>query len=179
MNATLKIPATALILAAILLFPAAAQAKHKSKKDAAPTSINFEVGQEWSVKDSDMLVIVGRVEPWNPGTLVGITLLNVPCPEGAPCKTTNVGYLPMDSAALSKSVDKLVASNVALTPHFEEGYAGWKEAQGGVFKFTVQEMPGVLFSAVQGGAGQLAPPKDTAAPAASETPPAPDQAPAQ
>lgn len=171
MNPTLKIPATALILAAILLFPATAQAKHKSKKDNADPVISFEVGQEWSIKNSDMLVIVGRVEPGEKGTLVGISLLNVPCPQDAPCKTTNVGFLPFDSAALSKSVDKLVANDVAINSHFEQGYDGWKQAQGPVFSVTVQEMPGVLFSAVQGGAGQLAPPKDSA--------PASEQAPAQ
>jgi hypothetical protein len=108
----------------------------------------FKVGQMWTIKSSDMDIVVGRVEPFgSEKTAVSISVLNVPCPPEAGCKTTVVGHAPFDSNALASSVDKLVSTDAKTAPQFEDGYANWKSAKGGVFTVPVSQLPELLFKA--------------------------------
>jgi len=100
----------------------------------------FQPGQMWTVKDSDIRVVVGRVETFvKDKTAVSISVFNVPCPPQAGCKTTVVAHAPFDANALADSVDKLVSTDAQTAPQFEGGYANWKHANGGVFTVPVSK----------------------------------------
>ena len=45
------------------------------------------------------------------------------------------------------SVDKLVSNGEQTAPQFEQGYANWKQANGGVFTVPVSKLPELLFKA--------------------------------
>ena len=116
--------------------------------------IAFAPGQEWTIKaepPSAIKVVVGRIEPFGKAVAVSVTLLDVPCPEGMGCTTTSVAHAPFDEQALEKSVDKMIATGVSPSPQFEEGYANWKAAKGGVFIVGVAQVPDLLFQAIQHG----------------------------
>jgi hypothetical protein len=108
----------------------------------------FQAGQMWTVKGSDIRIVVGRVEPFaKDKTAVSITVLSVPCPAQAGCKTTVVAHAPFDADTLAGSVDRLVATDASTAPQFEQGYANWKQAHGGVFTVPVSQLPDLLFKA--------------------------------
>ncbi len=108
----------------------------------------FQPGQMWTVKNSDIRIVVGRVEPFVKGkTAVSISVLNVPCPPEAGCKTSVVAHAPFDAEVLADSVDKLVSTNAQTAPQFDQGYANWKQAHGGVFTVPVSKLPELLFKA--------------------------------
>lgn len=112
---------------------------------AADTAV-FQPGQMWTVKNSDIRIVVGRVEPFAKGkTAVSISVLNVPCPPEAGCKTTIVAHAPFDAEVLAGSVDKLVSTSAQTAPQFDQGYANWKQANGGVFTVPVSKLPEILF----------------------------------
>jgi hypothetical protein len=103
----------------------------------------FQTGQEWTIKatpPSAVRVVIGRVEAWNGRKAVSVSILNVPCPAQSSCTTTTIAHAPFDEAALTKSVDRLVATDVAPSPDFERGYAYWKSHNGGVFTVDVATM---------------------------------------
>jgi hypothetical protein len=108
----------------------------------------FQPGQMWTVKNSDIRIVVGRVEPFVKGkTAVSISVLNVPCPPEAGCKTTVVAHAPFDAEVLADSVDELVSTSAQTAPQFDQGYANWKQAHGGVFTVPVSKLPELLFKA--------------------------------
>jgi len=106
----------------------------------------FQPGQMWTVKDSDIRIVIGRIEPFvKDKTAVSISVFNVPCPPQAGCKTTVVAHAPFDANTLADSVDKLVSTDAQTAPQFEGGYANWKQANGGVFTVPVSKLPDLLF----------------------------------
>jgi len=106
----------------------------------------FQPGQMWTVKNSDIRIVIGRVEPFvKDKTAVSISVFNVPCPPQAGCKTTVVAHAPFDATTLADSVDRLVATDAQTAPQFEGGYANWKQANGGVFTVPVSKLPDLLF----------------------------------
>jgi len=106
----------------------------------------FQPGQMWTVKDSDIRIVIGRIEPFvKDKTAVSISVFNVPCPPQAGCKTTVVAHAPFDASTLADSVDKLVSTDAQTAPQFEGGYANWKQANGGVFTVPVNKLPDLLF----------------------------------
>lgn len=110
----------AAILFATLIATTAAQAADKPL---------FQPGQMWTVKDSDIRIVVGRVEPFvKDKVAVSISVFNVPCPPQAGCKTT-VAHAPFDADTLAASVDKLLSTDAQTAPQFD---ANWKQANGGV-----------------------------------------------
>ena len=111
----------------------------------------FEVGQEWTIKDSGMTIVIGVVEPYAKGTAVSISVFDVPCPPAMGAETTHMAHVPFDSQALAQSVDRLVATNVTPAEEFEGGYRDWKAAKGGVFKIPVIGLPDLLFKTVSDG----------------------------
>jgi hypothetical protein len=114
----------------------------------------FQPGQMWTVKNSDIRIVVGRIEPFvKSKTAVSISVFNVPCPPEAGCKTTVVAHAPFDAEVLANSVDELVGTSAQTAPQFDQGYANWKQAHGGVFTVPVSKLPELLFKAT--GATQI------------------------
>jgi hypothetical protein len=112
----------------------------------------FAVGQKWTIKDSGITIVIGAIEPFAAGkTAISISVFGVPCPPAMGCATTNVAHAPFDSEALARSVDKFVETNAALAPAFQEGYANWKNAKGGIFTVPVSQLPALLFQAIDTG----------------------------
>jgi len=115
----------------------------------AADAVAFQVGQMWSVKDSGIRIVVGRVEPFGNGmTAVSISVFDVPCPPAAGCTTTTLAHAPFDSGALAASVDRLLGTDAQTAPQFEQGYEQWKQAKGGVFTVPVSKLPELLFKTI-------------------------------
>ncbi len=112
---------------------------------------NFQVGQKWTIKDSSVTIVIGRIEPFGDGlTAISVSVFDVPCPPALGCTTTAVQHAPFDSATLAASVDKLIDTHAPLAPGFEGGYATWKQAKGGVFIVPVSQLPELLFKTMDG-----------------------------
>ena len=112
----------------------------------------FAVGQKWTVKNSGMTIVIGRIDPFPGGeTAVYVSVFGVPCPPNMGRTTTDMGHAPFDGDALAKSVDKLTATNAHVADQFEAGYANWQQAKGGIFTVPVSELPKLLFTAIQHG----------------------------
>ncbi|MBY0567868.1 MAG: hypothetical protein K2P70_11170 [Hyphomonadaceae bacterium] len=124
---------------------------------AAPPSWaqTFEVGQVWSLNapmSPEARIRVGRVE--DAGQTVHISLWGQPIEEASPLGSPLVaGHLPISSDALARSVNAL-ADETPPDLQFEEGYAEWSRAQGGVFTITVPEIVDVILQS----AAHLPPP---------------------
>jgi hypothetical protein len=53
--------------------------------------------------------------------------------------------MPFDNDALAASVDQLLENNVFAAAGFDEGYAQWKAANGGVFTVSVPQAIDFMF----------------------------------
>ena len=119
---------------------------------SAADMLAFQVGQKWSIKDSPIRIVIGRIDPFPGGkTAISISVFNVPCPPEAGCTAITMGHTPFDSEALAKSVDKLIGEHEATAPEFEAGYANWQQAKGGIFTIPVSQLPQVTFTTIQHG----------------------------
>ena len=106
----------------------------------------FSPGQMWSIKDSTIRIVIGRVESFPGGkTAVSISVFDVPCPSGSGCTKTTVAHAPFDREILATSVDRLVGTDQPTAPSFENGYDNWKTAHGGIFTIPVKKLPELLF----------------------------------
>lgn len=130
----------AVVAVAALVFNASASAQ----------PADFAPGQEWSVKDSTMKVIIGQVEPFSGKTAVSVAIVDVPVPDDFPGAkgTMAVGHMPFDKDTLAASVDQLVATGVPVPAGFEIGYKQWKDAHGGVFTISVAQAVAVMFQTI-------------------------------
>jgi hypothetical protein len=115
-----------------LLSVSAARAASESQPDLA-------VGQMWSIKatpSTTAKVIIGRIEPWSDGLVaVSVTIIDVPTDKGP----IAIGHAPFEKAALTHSLDRLLAAHAPLPAEFEEGYVQWKSARGGIFTIGVAD----------------------------------------
>jgi hypothetical protein len=107
----------------------------------AHAEARFRPGQKWSYHtragEENSTVIVLKVEDGGAkvGTIVHIAVEDIKL--RTPMRVqTRFPHLPISADALARSVTKLVAERVPL-PDFAEGYAQWKQAQGGVFTIPV------------------------------------------
>jgi hypothetical protein len=109
-----------------LLFVSAVRAGDGIRPDLA-------VGQVWSIKGdptSKARIIVGRIEPFGTQLVaVCVSIVDFPTDEGP----VSIGHAPFEKAVLVSSLDRLLATGSPLPATFEDGYAQWKSAQGGVF----------------------------------------------
>jgi hypothetical protein len=96
---------------------------------------DLAVGQEWSVKDTAAKVVIGRIETLGRFQVVSVSILDVPTDR----RPTTVGHAPFEKAALTASLDQLLATGVATDPNFEPGYQEWKSAKGGMFTLSVAQ----------------------------------------
>ncbi|MGD9739045.1 MAG: hypothetical protein AB7O56_13280 [Bauldia sp.] len=122
---------------------------------ARPQTAAFAEGQMWSIRPpaaESVRVVIGRLEPWSEGTIVHVSILGVPVPDGpvgAPAtRRTIVGHLPIEERALVASVDRLLATDAAPAPTFAAGYQQWEDAKGGIFTVTVAEAIDVVLAAL-------------------------------
>lgn len=105
----------------------------------------FEVGQVWTLQApmaETARVRVGRVEEG--GQTVHISLWGQPTDAPGMASPLIASHLPISAEALSRSVGTLVDDAPPADLQFEEGYASWHSAQGGVFTITVNEIVGAL-----------------------------------
>ena len=115
---------------------------------AQATDISFAISQKWTVKDSGITIVIGRINPFPGGkTAISVSLFDVPCPPWAGCTTMTVARAPFYGDALAKSVDKLVTTGAQTAPQFQQGYENWTQAKGGVLTVPVSRMPELLFKA--------------------------------
>ena len=99
----------------------------------------FAVGQEWTVKNSPIHVVNGRMEKAGPLDVVHVSISHVPCPPDSGCQMIDIGHMPFDRATLANSVDTVVATGVSPSPQFEGGYQNWQENHGGAYTLSVPE----------------------------------------
>jgi hypothetical protein len=115
----------------------------------------FQVGQKWTIKNSpaaETHIVIGRIEPWHDRTVIHVSIFKIPVPADVKLgrETIEVAHSPFDQQALVESVDRLVASNAAISPEFEGGYAQWKSASGGIYTITVAQSVEVMLEALRG-----------------------------
>jgi hypothetical protein len=121
---------------------------------AAHAQRAFTPGQTWSLKAAQPIsakVVIGRVEASDVGTVVHVSIIDVPIPAGLPNPggTTTIWHMPFDQAAFAASVDRLLGTNAASSADFEGGYRQWEAAKGGVFTIGVQQALEVVFGAMK------------------------------
>jgi hypothetical protein len=102
---------------------------------------DLAVGQTLSCASKDpnrrLTVVVGRVEPYGPFESVASVSLFVDDAKGA--SLGSASHLPIDAKVVATSCPT-PAPKRALGDSFEEGYAQWKGAQGGVFTIPVDQI---------------------------------------
>ena len=110
-------------------------------------------GQMWSIKSvspTTTKVVIGRLEEWNGKTAIHVALVDVPVPAGAPGAggVIRVGHMPFEQSALAASLNELISTGVSPGPNFEDGYAHWQSARGGIYSIGVSEAVATLFEAL-------------------------------
>jgi hypothetical protein len=103
----------------------------------------FKAGQRWSYDtrpgETESTLIIGRVEDLpSIGTVIHISVVDVTISSGQGESTHVIHHMPIAPDALRKSVVSHLG-NASLPEHFEDGYASWRKAGGGIFTITVRE----------------------------------------
>jgi hypothetical protein len=114
-------------------------------------AMNFAPGQKWTIRALPTAnVIIDRIEPWQKGMVVHVSIVNVPIPQGQPGAggTTLIGHMPFEESALAASVDRLISTGASPPPSFESGYKQWQEAKGGIFTISVEEAIKIVFQTI-------------------------------
>lgn len=73
-----------------------------------------------------------------------VSLTGVSAPPGIRFNG-EMGHLPFERTSLENSLGELVGKDGVMTPTFEEGYAEWQAANGGLFTLPVAEVIDVIF----------------------------------
>jgi hypothetical protein len=112
---------------------------------ASVPRIEFEVGQVWKYaarpgESASTLTILRIDRPAGipPIVHIAVSRVHVKNPHAPGGFTSEIQHLPMDEAALRRSVTKL-AREKATVPDFSQGYKQWQEAKGGAFTVSVAE----------------------------------------
>jgi hypothetical protein len=114
------------------------------KRPPAPEPSRFAAGQKWAYQtrpgEEGSFVVVLKVERDDKDAIVHIAIeaLKLKNPRAGKV-SERIGHSPISEKALAASVTKRLAENVPL-PDFEEGYASWKAAHGGVFTIPIAEI---------------------------------------
>jgi len=104
-------------------------------------------GQVWTIEGEGQeaaRLTIQRIEPWGELVAVHVSLTGVSSPPGISFNGV-VGHLPFERTALENSLGELVGTDGAMTPTFEDGYAEWQAANGGLFELPVAEVIDVIF----------------------------------
>jgi len=109
----------------------------RAQRPAQAESPDLAVGQEWSIKgEPGAKAIIGWIEDRPDGkTAVSISLIDIRTDRGS----IMIGHAPFEKAALTASLDKLVATGVRPTADFQKGFNAWKSGDGRLFTITVSE----------------------------------------
>lgn len=105
---------------------------------------DFAPGQLWSVKPiaaATMRIVIGKIEPQGGRTVVHVWVTAIKGFPDVPGlgRFEGIGHMPFDAEALARSVDRLLATDVAPADDFEAGYATWQAEKGGVFTMSVPQ----------------------------------------
>lgn len=116
----------------------------------------FEVGQVWTLKppmSENARVRIGRIE--DDGATIHISLWGVPISDPQVSDVLNTplvaGHLPITAVALRASIDQLTADTPPDNLGFDEGYATWRQDNGGIFTLTVSEIVDVMLQTIRSG----------------------------
>lgn len=84
--------------------------------------------------DRKLVVVIGKLED-----LTGSPIAHVTIRDATPgARLPEVGHSPFFARVLEASCPEIVGRG-AVSAEFENGYAQWREAQGGVFTITVEQ----------------------------------------
>ena len=139
------------LLLSVLIFVAATEVRADPIDPAIP---DIAPGQMWSIKStapSSAKIIICGVESWHGKTVVQISVVDVPIPQGLGGGTTTIGHMPFDKPAVVVSVDQLLATDARPPPQFEAGYGEWRAANGGVYTVSVDQAIQLLFETLSRG----------------------------
>ena len=104
-------------------------------------------GQVWTIEGEGQeaaRLTLQRIEPLGELEAVHVSLTGVSAPPGIRFNG-EIGHLPFERTALENSLGTLVGTDGAMTATFEEGYAEWQAANGGLFELPVAEVIDVIF----------------------------------
>ncbi|GJL67363.1 MAG: hypothetical protein NPIRA05_23340 [Nitrospirales bacterium] len=114
-----------------------------SAQEAAPLA----AGQEWSIQGEGLdsvRVVIGHLETAGGlGDVAHISVSGIP-PEYTPGGV--IGHLPYQASALPAFLDRQTGTG-EVAPEFENGMAHWREARGGAFDISLEELITVLLPA--------------------------------
>jgi hypothetical protein len=121
-----------------------------------PQSSALAPGQMWSIKSASPTttkVIIGRLEDWNGKSAVHVALVDVPVPAGVPGAggVIGVGHMPFEQSTLAASLNEMISTGASPGPNFENGYAQWQAARGGIYTISVADAVSTLFEALAKG----------------------------
>lgn len=134
-------PLLSILLTLCLATPALAQEADGGARPA------LSPGQVWTIEGEGQAaarLTIQRIEPWGELEAVHVSLTGVSGPPGIPFNG-EIGHLPFERIALENSLGELVGTDGVMTATFEEGYAEWQAANGGLFTLPVAEVIGVIF----------------------------------
>ena len=106
---------------------------------------DFARGQIWSIKSDQPTtakVVVVRVEPSANRTVVHVSVIDIPVPDGIAERDaiTTVGEMPFDKLALAASLDQVLGTDGQPAPGFQSAYDQWRADRGaGVFTTSVAD----------------------------------------
>jgi hypothetical protein len=104
--------------------------------------VEFHEGEAWHYKtrpgEDASVLIIGRIDQFDGQTAIHIQVRNLSIPNGQGTAET-IGHLPISETALQESVTSRTEATLDERV-FEEGYAEWRRAQGGVWDLTVSEL---------------------------------------
>ncbi len=119
-----------------------------------PPASRFRPGQVWAFKtpadQPDAQLTILLVESRVPiGTIVHVGISGLTLPNGG----STIQHMPFTELAVDQSVTTLLEPSGPV-PDFAEGYAEWKQANGGVFTVTVAEGLTAILSALKNSPGK-------------------------
>jgi hypothetical protein len=115
-------------------------------EDGSPEPfLTLAPGQVWTTfSDPPLRVLIGRIEQLGDRPVVSVMLLGSPAPEGFETRTLDIHHAPFDAPALIAELEDLEAEGVEIPASFEEGYAEWKGAGGGVWTIGPVQVAGAV-----------------------------------
>lgn len=102
-------------------------------------------GQVWTIAGEGQAaarLTIQRIEPWGELEAMHVSLTGVNGQPGISF-SGEIGHLPFERTALENSLGELVGTDGVMTATFEDGYAEWQAAHGGVFEPPVPAEAGI------------------------------------
>lgn len=150
------------VFISLLLVPLSAQKEKTCPEPEAATDGKFRPGQVWQYKtrpheEKSALTVLKIESVPKLGTIVhvrvdGVRMRNC---TGGP-EPDKFEHMPFTRDAIERSVTKLSTQKTEI-PSFEDGYAEWRRACGGVYSITVAEAIAVGEASFRKGLGCTTP----------------------